>query len=754
MKLGEGGEAFFVFETTENIPASLQTSPPVSPEVSPKAHPTEATPSIDLPEPEPLDLAREGTRTRGNTLNGAVFPSDLRASSGLGDVTPRLHSPLATPVRPVSGDWSGQPKLPIDFVRSHTDETLPSTKEAREHRFHSQPPGDHIPMDENNNRSYSPPPISHSEAVTRAINLSKKLWSSNIPSQITETGDLMLDMTGYKSAEDEALKAESVARKILTEELEGNYDIGSLIGEDENGNLWIYRSVEAKEAADRRSTQASLLQNLNPTAMRSTDAVSDPGYHSDDAGSESTEAGQKEPVHLRRDSDSAVGLLTEPGSPQTVDSAGDPNLNYAKTLRLTSEQLKGLDLRPGANTISFTVNKATCSASIYFWKHDVHIVISDIDGTITKSDAMGHLMNIVGRDWTHAGVAKLYTDIAQNGYNILYLTSRSVGQADTTRNYLWGIIQDGYKLPKGPVILSPDRTMAALKREVYLRRPEVFKMACLRDIMNLFNPITETSPSVDGSNQYQQRSTRTPFYAGFGNRLNDALSYRSVSIPPTRIFTINSNAEVSLHLLTLNKYRTSYVTMREIVDHYFPSVGMLIKEGGEEYTDFNYWREQPLDVDDFSASESEDSEVEDYDLRDRPSVDESYTGVQDEDGDLPANMEDSYYSRDSIDSTAMDAEDAGMEDSIMESVDGNNGEVGQIDVQEPKNILEATAADTKSELLRATEMELAQSLGDVHLKASTEAGTPITKSLNPPRDSELEGDDDLALDQVEGQSMV
>ena len=732
MKLGEGGEAFFVFETTEDIPAALQTSPPVSPEISPKPQPTESIPSIDLPEPEPLDLAVEGTRTRRNTLKEAVFQSDLRASSDLGDATPCLHSPLVTPVRPVSGDWSGQ----SHFVRSHTDETLPSTKEAREHRFHSQPPEDHIPVDENNNHSQNPPPISNNEALTRAISLSKKLWSSNIPSHVTETGDLMLDMTGYKSTEEEALKAELVARKILTEELEGNYDIGSLIGEDGKGNLWIYSSVEAKEAADRRSTQASPLQGLNTTNMRSTDAVSDPGYQSDDAGSESTEAGQKEPTHPRRDSDSAVGLLTVPSSPQADGSAGDPNLNYAKTLRLTSEQLKGLDLRSGTNTISFSVNKATCSACIYFWKHDVHIVISDIDGTITKSDAMGHLMNMVGRDWTHAGVAKLYTDIAQNGYNILYLTSRSVGQADTTRNYLWGIIQDGYKLPKGPVILSPDRTMAALKREVYLRRPEVFKMACLRDIMNLFNPITETSLSADGSIQYQQRPTRTPFYAGFGNRLNDALSYRSVSIPPTRIFTINSNAEVSLHLLTLNKYRTSYVTMREIVDHYFPPVGMLIQEGGEEYTDFNYWREQPLDVDDFSASESEESEVEDYDLRDRPSVDESYTGVQDEDGDLPADMEGSYYSRDSVDSAAVEAEDAGLEDSIMESVEGNDDEVGPTNVQELEIILEASTDDTKSDVLQAVEKELTQSLLDVHLETSTAEKTPTAELRNPLQDGE------------------
>jgi len=73
---------------------------------------------------------------------------------------------------------------------------------------------------------------------------------------------------------------------------------------------------------------------------------------------------------------------------------------------------------------------------------------------------------MIGRDWTHLGVAKLYTDIAANGYNILYLTSRSVGQADTTRNYLNGIVQDKYKVPKGPVIMSPDRTFSALRRWV------------------------------------------------------------------------------------------------------------------------------------------------------------------------------------------------------------------------------------------------------------------------------------------------
>lgn len=233
---------------------------------------------------------------------------------------------------------------------------------------------------------------------------------------------------------------------------------------------------------------------------------------------------------------------------------------------------------------------------------------------------------MIGRDWTHLGVAKLYTDIVNNGYNILYLTSRSVGQADTTRAYLNGIVQDGYKLPKGPVIMSPDRTIAALRREIYLRKPEVFKMACLRDIMSLFSP------------------RKSPFYAGFGNRLTDALSYRSVNIPSIRIFTINSNAEVSLDLLSLNKYKTGYTSMPETIDHFFPPVSMLVHEGGEEYTDFNYWRDKPLDIDQLSISDDGQNM-----LRTRSTI--SYEEYSDEGDDdvLSDDMGDSYLSRGSID---------------------------------------------------------------------------------------------------------
>ncbi|KEP54332.1 lipin-1 [Rhizoctonia solani 123E] len=254
------------------------------------------------------------------------------------------------------------------------------------------------------------------------------------------------------------------------------------------------------------------------------------------------------------------------------ESENTLNKHYAKTLRLTSEQLKSLDLKKGANSITFSLSSGVvaCTARIFLWDAHDHIVISDIDGTITKSDALGHVFTMIGRDWTHLGVAKLYTDIARNGYKIMYLTSRAIGQADSTRDYLKGIKQNNFQLPEGPVIMSPDRLMASLHREVIMRKPEVFKMACLRDIQRLFG------------NEY-----RNPFYAGFGNRITDALSYRSVNVPSDRIFTIDSSGEVKMELLELAGYKSSYIHMTDLVDQMFPPVH---RRWAPEYTDFNFWR--------------------------------------------------------------------------------------------------------------------------------------------------------------------
>ncbi|TPX34174.1 phosphatidate phosphatase [Synchytrium microbalum] len=283
-----------------------------------------------------------------------------------------------------------------------------------------------------------------------------------------------------------------------------------------------------------------------------------------------------------------------PESKQAAETRQSIEHNYAKTLRLTSEQLKALDLKPGSNSVTFTVTqgKATTSSQIFLWNYDDKVVISDIDGTITKSDALGHLFAVVGRDWTHAGVAGLYTNIRNNGYQILYLTSRAIGQASYTREYLKAVSQGSYTLPPGPVIMSPDRLFTALHREVIMRKPEEFKIACLRDIKRLFG---------EGI---------TPFYAGFGNRITDALSYRSVDVPPSRIFTIDPTGEIRLELMV--HYKSSYVKLNDLVDQIFPP---LTKSVDTDFSDYNFWKQELIDVDlDLVVPDEETFEDEEDDL--------------------------------------------------------------------------------------------------------------------------------------------
>ncbi len=88
MKLGEGGEAFFVFETSDDIPESLQTSPVISPAASPQSllkHDAASQPTLQ--EPDYLDLNTDARhdRKRGMPSRARPIMSDAsRAKSDFG----------------------------------------------------------------------------------------------------------------------------------------------------------------------------------------------------------------------------------------------------------------------------------------------------------------------------------------------------------------------------------------------------------------------------------------------------------------------------------------------------------------------------------------------------------------------------------------------------------------------------------------------------------------------------------------------
>ncbi|KAL4623885.1 phosphatidate phosphatase LPIN1-like isoform X1 [Arapaima gigas] len=259
----------------------------------------------------------------------------------------------------------------------------------------------------------------------------------------------------------------------------------------------------------------------------------------------------------------AVRQSAAPSQPEALLSSG--TVSYQRTLRLTSEQLRNLQLKDGANDVVFSVTTqyqgtCRCVGTIYLWNWDDNIVISDIDGTITRSDTLGHILPTLGKDWTHQGIARLYHLVSQNGYKFVYCSARAIGMADMTRGYLHWVTERGVMLPQGPVLLSPSSLFSALHRrvrpacllEVIEKKPEKFKIECLTDIKNLFC------------------ANAQPFYAAFGNRPTDVCTYKEVGVPLNRIFTVNPKGELVQEHAKTNI--SSYGRLCEMVDRVFPLI--------------------------------------------------------------------------------------------------------------------------------------------------------------------------------------
>ena len=169
----------------------------------------------------------------------------------------------------------------------------------------------------------------------------------------------------------------------------------------------------------------------------------------------------------------------------------------------------------------------------------------------------------------------------------MYLSARAIAQASATRDYIANVQQDGESLPQGPVIMSPDGLLPSLYREVIRRKPQEFKIACLQNIRSLFP------------------SDWNPFYAGFGNRETDEISYQAVGVPYGKIFTLNSRGEVTVFTGRSAQSKLHSISdlqdLNKFTNEIFPSIsqedtsfsdGLLVKE---QFNDFNFWRNSYLD---------------------------------------------------------------------------------------------------------------------------------------------------------------
>ena len=246
-----------------------------------------------------------------------------------------------------------------------------------------------------------------------------------------------------------------------------------------------------------------------------------------------------------------ISFDNENKAQSTINKAKEKIKKKYRSFFPSSNQLKRMNLQPGRNEIIFEcANGTKLQCDLYLWTSDSKIVISDIDGTITRSDVLGQLMPMLGKDWSHKGITELYTNVSHNGYKFVYLTARAICQSGTTKDYLNSLFVEEKGLPRGPLLMSPDGLFSSFKREVIDKSPQLLKISVLKEVRAIF--------PVDYS----------PFYAGFGNRETDAIAYRTVGIEMGRIFIVNDNGEV----FQLNGMKNNYSLINNLVHDIFPFV--------------------------------------------------------------------------------------------------------------------------------------------------------------------------------------
>lgn len=512
MKLGDTGEAFFVEEVEEDeeeFPAHLATSP--------------------LPgETNAEDLAREMEQLTSLTESSGL-PADFHPYSD-GEMSPlECGSPQES-----SKHLNQRPSTPLsdsEYEMTSKEATSEAPEKDRVSWLWGEMP--HVPSASHTRKPSTVKEIDETECV--------------IPMEQEDNSAPDTHVIQMQSDDDHA----NVDNEVNIDSMEnvGNMIDVAIEGMDDVQEMSDEKSEKKKEEKDHDSNYCSgeeaAASPLQPASPKSPEASSPP---------------ENPPIQDENN---------------RTHRQKRRRKKHKKNLRLTSDQIANLNLLEGPNDAVFSVTTAyqgttKCKCQIYLWNFDDKIVISDIDGTITKSDVLGHILPMIGNAWAQSGVTNLFNKIYENGYRFIYLSARAIGQAGTTRDYLRSVRQGDVYLPDGPLFLSPTSLISAFHREVIEKKPEEFKISCLKDIQALF-------PS-------------NPFYAGFGNRINDTWAYRAVGIHLSRIFTVNHKGELKLELI--QTFQSSYTRLSDVVDQMFPPLEYTSKNDFlSEFSSFNYWRE-------------------------------------------------------------------------------------------------------------------------------------------------------------------
>ena len=223
------------------------------------------------------------------------------------------------------------------------------------------------------------------------------------------------------------------------------------------------------------------------------------------------------------------------------------------TCELTSDQLNLMKLASGRNSAFFIIEelKVRIPFSIYLFEQKDRLIVTDIDGTITKSDTKGFFGGNLGLKVHHENVIEFFDKASKNGYKVIYLTARPVAYQSLTRKYLFESLKDDYlnnwRCPENPVFCLPgDIADAALGDS---SKGASGKTTTLTNVLNLF---------------------KNPFgviVGAYGNNNSDSEAYKNVGIPTNMTFLIDKASRM-VNLATQEE--TSYKMHALNIDTMYP----------------------------------------------------------------------------------------------------------------------------------------------------------------------------------------
>jgi len=187
-------------------------------------------------------------------------------------------------------------------------------------------------------------------------------------------------------------------------------------------------------------------------------------------------------------------------------------------------------------------------AKLWVWDSSDFVVVSDIDGTITRSDVGGMINGVIGarmgwkKGYAHPGVCFLYNKLIENtGSRIMYLTARPLSFINETRSYIEELEQPMSstsmtmkRLPPGPIITDTTNIRSSFKREVVEKTSHIFKTDMLKLLRNCFG------------NAGRDLRKYPVFIATFGNKDTDSIAYKASGAPEVTVFIIGSDSKIQV----------------------------------------------------------------------------------------------------------------------------------------------------------------------------------------------------------------